>query len=340
MQTMLNSTYIFAEATEILKLDIAVAWWHWALLGSWFVFLLLFDILFVHRKDHTPTLRGSTVQSLVWIALGVLLGGVIWAAYGSEAGGQYFSGYLIEKSLSIDNVFAWSVILAYFAIPKKYQHRVLFWGIFGAIVMRIIFVFAGIALIKRFEPILIVFGLILFWSGFKLLRTREEDEFNPAKSRFFKWLKKIIPVSHDLDGHKLFTVENGKRVATMLFMALLVIEATDAIFAVDSVPAILAVSHTPFIIIASNAAAILGMRALYFVFDFIKGKFWLLNHALGILLLFVATKMFIAPEEVFGFKWFGIHLPTSISLLIITALISGAIVGSLVIKNPHPELEA
>src|SRR6185436_18796503 len=124
---------------------------------------------------------------------------------------------LIEKSLSVDNVFAWSVVLAYFAIPKKYQHRVLFWGIFGAIVMRIIFVFAGIALIKRFEPILIVFGIILFWSGLKLLRTKEEDEFNPAKSKLFLAVKKIIPVSHQLDGHKLFTVENGKRVATMLF---------------------------------------------------------------------------------------------------------------------------
>jgi tellurite resistance protein TerC len=330
----------FASTSEVLELDIGVEWWHWALLCSWFLFLILFDILVVHRKDHRPTLRSSTIQSLVWIGLGILLGGVIWAAYGSEAGGQYFSGYLIEKSLSVDNVFAWSVILAYFAIPQKYQHRVLFWGIFGAIFMRIIFVFMGIALLDKFESILLLFGLILVWSGLKLLKTREQDEFNPAKSKLFKITKKLIPVSHHLDGHKLFTMENGKRVATMLFMALLVIETTDVIFAVDSVPAILAVSRTPFIIIASNAAAILGMRALYFVFEFIKDKFWLLNHALGILLLFVGVKMLIAPEQVLGYKWFGIHVPTSLSLLIITALIGGAIVGSLLFKNPHPELEA
>lgn len=333
---MLN---LFAEAKEILVLDISVEWWHWVLLASWFTFLLLFDILVVHRKDHTPTLKSATTQSLVWISLGVLLGVVVWRYYGSEAGAQYFSGYLIEKSLSIDNVFAWSVILGYFAIPKKYQHRVLFWGIFGAILMRIIFVFAGIALIEKFEPILLVFGLILLWSGIKLLKTKHNDEFNPASSKMYGLLKKIIPVSHNLDGHKLFTHENGKRAATILFMALVVIEATDVVFAVDSVPAILAVSRTPFIIIASNAAAILGMRALYFVFEFIKDKFWLLNKALGILMLFIGVKMFIAPDVIFGKEWFGVHIPTMTSLAIIATLITGAIVGSLLIPNPHPETE-
>lgn len=328
---------IFAEAQEILVLDISVEWWHWLLLACWFTFLILFDILIVHRKDHTPTLKSATIQSLVWIALGILLGIVIWIHYGSEAGSQYFTGYLIEKSLSIDNVFAWSVILSYFAVPKKYQHRVLFWGIFGAIFMRIIFVFAGIALIEKFEPILLLFGLILLWTGIKLLRTKEKDEFNPASSKMYKVLKKLIPVSHKLDGHKLFTKENGKRVATMLFMALLVIEATDVVFAVDSVPAILAVSRTPFIIIASVAAAILGMRALYFVFDIIKDKFWLLNKALGIMMVYIGVKMIIAPYQLFGMGWFGIHINTGISLAVITILITGAIIGSLVIKNPNPE---
>jgi tellurite resistance protein TerC len=328
---------IFAEAQEILVLDINVEWWHWVLLASWFTFLLLFDILVVHRNDHTPTLKSATTQSLIWVGLGVFLGIVIWVYYGPEAGGQYFSGYLIEKSLSIDNVFAWSVILGYFAIPKKYQHRVLFWGIFGAIFMRIIFIFAGIALIEKFQPILLLFGLILIWSGIKLLKTKHTDVFNPASSKLYNLLKKIIPVSRHLDGHKLFTHENGKRVATILFMALVVIEATDVVFAVDSVPAILAISRTPFIIIASTAAAILGMRALYFVFDFIKDKFWLLNKALGILMLFIGVKMFIAPDQVFGYDWFGIHIETMVSLAIIATLITSAVVGSLVIKNPHAE---
>ena len=319
----------------IEKLNINVAWWHWALLGTWFMFLILFDILVVHKKDHTPTLKSSVHQSLAWIGLGVLLGVVVAFVYGGEAGGQYFNGYLIEKSLSIDNVFAWSVILTYFRVPKLYQHRVLFWGIFGAIVMRMVFVFAGIAVIERFEPILLVFGLILLYSGVKMLRTKEEHEFDPANSKQLKIAKRFIPVSHHLDGHKLFTHENGKRVATMLFMALLVVEATDVIFAVDSVPAILAVSREPFIIIASNAAAILGMRALYFVFEFIKDKFWLLNHALGVLLLFVGAKMLLAPHEVFGLKWFNFHISTVISLLVIVILLGGAVAGSLLLPPPN-----
>ncbi len=321
--------FAISASEKVLELTINVAWWHWLLLGAWFLFLILFDILVIHRKDHTPTLKSSVHQSLGWIGLGVALGIVVWLAYGSEAGGQYFSGYLIEKSLSIDNVFAWSVILSYFSVPKKYQHRVLFWGIFGAILMRAIFVFAGIAIIERFEPILLIFGLVLFYSGFRLLKTREEDEFNPAKSRLFGQLQRIIPFSHKLDGHNLFTLHNGKRAATVLFMALVVIEATDVVFAVDSVPAILAVSRTPFIIIASNAAAILGMRALYFVFEFIKDKFWLLNHALGILLLFVGAKMLVAPENIFGLSWLGLHISTAISLIVITILIVGAILLSI-----------
>lgn len=322
--------FFLAQATV---LDIDVAWWHWALLGAWFLFLILFDILVVHRKDHTPTLKSSVNQSLIWIGLGIGLGAVIAVAYGGEAGNQYFSGYLIEKSLSIDNVFAWSVILAYFKIPKMYQHRVLFWGIFGALVMRTAFVFAGISLINHFEPVLIIFGLVLLLSGTKLFKTKEEDEFDPGKSRLFRAFKKHFRLSHNLDGHKLFTVENGKRVATMLFMALLIIEVTDAIFAVDSVPAVLAVSRSPFIVLASNAAAILGLRALYFVFEFIKDKFWLLNKALGILLIFVGLKMIAAPEVLFGHEWLAFHISTNISLLVIATILTFGIAGSLLIPN-------
>ena len=322
--------YVASASAKVGEtLNIHAAWWHWALLGTWFLFLILFDILVVHKKDHTPTLKSSVHQSMVWIGLGVALGLVVMLAYGHEASTQYFSGYLIEKSLSIDNVFAWSVILAHFRVPGKYQHRVLFWGIFGALIMRTIFVFAGIALINRFEPILLFFGLLLGYSGFKLLHTKEEDEFDPSKSKLFRAVKKLIPLSHHLDGHKLFTHENGKRVATMLFMALLVVEVTDVIFAIDSVPAILAVSRDPFIVLSSNAAAILGLRALYFVFEFIKDKFWMLNKALGVLLFFVGAKMFISPSHVFGREWLGIHLSTPVSLGVIVITLSIGIIGSL-----------
>ncbi len=323
-----------SAAAEALRLN--VSWWHWVMLGGWFLFLILFDLLVVHKRDHTPTLKSSIRQSLVWISLGLGLGIVVLLGYGREAGGQYFTGYLIEQSLSIDNVFAWSVILSYFAIPQKYRHRVLFWGIFGALVMRAVFVFAGIALINRFEGILLIFGLILIYSAFKLLTKNDDEEFDPGTNKLFIWIRKHIPVSHQLDGHNLFTIENGKRVATVLFAALVVIEVTDAIFAVDSVPAILAVSRDPFIVLSSNAAAILGLRALYFVFEFIKDRFWLLNKGLGLLLLFIGGKMLLTPEQVFGQEWFGLHLPTMLSLGVIALFIGSTVAGSLLFPKKEP----
>ncbi len=328
--------HLFAEAAvNTLALNLHIQWWHWALLGGWFLLLILVDILVLHRKDKPVGIREAIWQSVAWVLLGAGLGIVILNAFGGEAASQYFSAYLVEKSLSIDNVFTWSIILAYFRIPKKYQHRILFWGVIGAIVLRTIFVFAGIALIKRFEPILILFGGILLWSGIRLLRTKKDHVYDPHNSRFFRVAKAIIPMTHSFDGHKLFTRKNGKRVATMLFMALLVVEFTDVIFAVDSVPAALAVSHEPFLIVASNAAAILGMRALYFVFDHIKERFWMLSYALALLLLFVGLKLVIAPREIFGIAWFNIHIPTNLSLLIIGGLLCGGIIGSFMFKQPR-----
>lgn len=308
--------------------------WHWGLLIGWFLFLIVFDLLVLHRSDHEPNLRQAMVESFVWIGLGIGLGAIFWFAYGGIGGQQYFSGYLIEKSLSIDNVFAWSVILGYFAIPPKYQYRVLFWGIFGALVMRAIFIFGGIALIQQFEAVLVLFAAVLLYTGIKLLITKEKYEFDPGSSRMFSWLKRHVRVSHQLDGHNFFTIENGKRVATMLFLALLVIEATDVVFAVDSVPAILAVSRDPFIVFASNAAAILGLRSLYFVFAKVKDKFWLLNKALGILMIAIALKMVLTSHELLGIKWFGIEVSTTISLLTISVVLIGGIVSSLIFKNP------
>ncbi len=327
-------TLLATETANTALRNFNIPGWHWAILISWFVFLILFDILVLHRHDHTPTLRESSVQSIAWIALGLGLGVLFWPLYGGDAASQYFSGYIIEKSLSIDNVFAWSVILSYFAVPKKYQHRVLFWGVIGALVMRIIFIFAGIAVIERFEPVLLIFGALLLFSGWKILSHGDEAGFDPGKSRALAFFQKIIPVSHKLDGHNLFTHENGKRVATMLFIALLAVEMTDLVFAVDSVPAILAVSRDPFIVFASNAAAILGLRALYFVFDKIKDRFWLLNKALGLLLIGVGIKMIISPEKLFGREWLGIHVPTSVSLAIIATFISVTIIASIFLKRP------
>lgn len=328
----------FAETKQYL-VTFDIPGWHWAVLVSWFLFLLFFDLIVLHRKDKAPSLKHAVMESSVWIALGVALGVVFWYLYGSLAGQQYFSGFLIEKSLSIDNVFAWAVIFSYFKIPAKYQYRVLFWGIFGALVMRAIFIFAGIAIIERFEPIVIVLAAILFFTGAKLLFTPESHEFDPGTSKLFKWVKRHIPLSHGFDGHNFFTIENGKRVATVLFLALLVVEFTDVIFAIDSVPAILAISRDPFIVFASNAAAILGLRSLYFVFAKIKDMFWLLNKALGVLMILIALKMGLGPEHLFGMDWFGFHVPTLVSLFSIVVIIGSAIALSLVIPNPHPRKE-
>lgn len=326
---------ILAVASNDTLQNFNVPGWHWVVLIAWFTFLILLDILVLHRHDHSPSLKEATTQSLMWVGLGVGLGVLFWPLYGADAAGQYFSGYIIEKSLSVDNVFAWSLILSYFAIPKKYQHRVLFWGVVGALIMRVIFIFAGIAAIERFEPVLILFGGILLWSGFKILTHDHGIEVNPAKSYFVRLMRRLIPVSHNLDGHKLFTLENGKRVATMLFIALLAVEFTDLLFAVDSVPAILAVSRDPFIVFSSNAAAILGLRALYFVFDKIKDRFWLLNKALGLLLIGVGIKMVISPATLFGYDWFNIHIPTGVSLATIAVFMLVTIGASLYLPPPE-----
>lgn len=316
---------------------LSIPGWHWGILVGWFALLLIVDILVLHRKDHEPSLKEATAQSLVWIGLGVGLGVLFWPLYGSSASAQYFAGYLIEKSLSIDNVFAWSVLLAYFKIPKKYQHRVLFWGIFGALIMRAIFIFAGIAVLERFEPALLIFGAILLYSGAKLFASHNELEFDPTKSHMLKFFRRVIPVSHHLDGHKLFTYENGKRVATMLFIALLAIEMTDVVFAIDSVPAILAISRDPFIVFSSNAAAILGLRALYFVFDKIKERFWLLNKALGLILVGVGFKMILGPHTLFGRPWFGLEVPIGVSLALIATILVGSVILSSLITQPENE---
>jgi tellurite resistance protein TerC len=250
---------LFADTASQVTETFNVPGWHWAILIFWFSFLIIADLVVFHRNDHIPTFKSAAWQSAAWIALGVGLGLLFWPLYGSTASAQYFSGYLIEKSLSIDNVFAWAVILTYFKIPKKYQHRVLFWGVFGALIMRAIFIFAGIAVIERFEPILLFFGGILIYSGVRLFANSEDHEFDPVNSKTLKFFQRIIPTTHHLDGHKLFTIENGKRVATILFIALFAVELTDVIFAIDSVPAILAISRDPFIVFASNAAAILGL---------------------------------------------------------------------------------
>ena len=303
------------RSESFVDLDVTAA--AWIGLIALIVVMLAID-LYRHREAHAPSTREALVESSVWIACGLAFGGVIAWAYGSDAFSEYISGYLIEKSLSVDNVFVWSILFTTLAIPVKYQHRVLFWGIFGALTMRAIFIFVGSALIAKFWWLLMVFGVFLVYTGFKVIRHRA-DEGHEQATRGLGLLRKIMPVSDELDGQHFFTRINGVRTATPLLAALFVIEITDVIFAVDSVPAILAVSNEPYLVFASNAFAILGMRALYFLLATAKERFHYLSHALGGILIFVGIKMSIS-------HWY--HLNTYVSLAIIIVMLTAAIVFS------------
>ncbi|MGI9601075.1 MAG: TerC family protein [Acidimicrobiales bacterium] len=297
--------------------DIEVEAWHWIALIVIILVLLAID-LYRHRGDHEPTARGALGESAVWIACGLAFGVAVLVIWGGEAFGEYISGYLIEKSLSIDNVFVWSLVFSTMAVPLRYQHRVLFWGVFGALVMRAGFIALGSALISQFSWVLIIFGVFLIWSGLKIIRHRE-DERTDSATPGLGLLRRIMPVTEEYDGRKFFTVVDGVKAATPLFAALVVIEVTDIIFAVDSVPAILAVSNEPFLVFASNAFAILGLRALYFLLADARERFHYLSHGLGAVLIFVGIKMIIG-------RWY--HIDTFVSLGIITAILVAAILFS------------
>jgi len=315
------------DTSKFVVLDVAAIWW--IALLTIIGLLLLFDLLVVHRESHEIKTREAAIESAVWISIGLAFGLAVWWGFGGGAAGEYYSGYLIEKSLSVDNVFVWALIFSYFKVPTRYQHRVLFWGIFGALVMRAIFIFAGIALIEKFDWVLYVFGAFLLFTAGKLVFS-DNDHVDPSKSKFLKLVHKVVPLTDELDGQKLFTRVNGKRLATPLFAVLLLIEMTDVLFAVDSVPAVLAVSHEQFIVFASNAFAILGLRALYFLLADMHARFSHLQQGLAIILAFVGIKMIIHG-------WY--QIPTWLSLLVI-ALVLATSVGFSLKANPSTDAVA
>ena len=305
-----------ADRSTFVDLDVPLGAW----IGLLVVMLALLAMdLYRHRDAHAPSPKEALTESIIWVMCGLTFAVVIAIVFGGDAFGEYISGYLIEKSLSVDNVFVWSMLFATLSIPLRYQHRVLFWGIFGALTLRAIFILLGTALIGRFWWILLVFGVFLVYTGAKVIRHRA-DEGQSEATRGLGLLRKIMPVTDQLDGQKFFTKLNGRRAATPLLAALFVVEVTDLIFAVDSVPAILAVSNEPYLVFASNAFAILGLRAMYFLLANAKERFHYLSHALGGILIFVGIKMAIS-------HWY--HMNTYLSLAIIVAILIAAIVFSL-----------
>jgi len=293
----------------------------------WFAFLggvavmLLVDLLVLHKEAHEITMREAAVTSAVWIAIGVSFSLVLWAVLdnGDTAAVRYLTGYVIEKSLSVDNVFVWAVIFGYFSVPGRYQHRVLFWGIFGALVMRAIFIAVGAELLESFEWMLFVFGGFLVFTAVRVA-FHDADEIHPENNPVLKLVRRFVPVTAEYDGQKLFTKRGARRMATPLFVVLVMIEATDVVFAVDSVPAILAVSSDRFVVFSSNAMAILGLRALYFLLEGMRDRLVHLNKGLGVILAYVGTKMIVS-------HWY--HIDPFISLGIILGVLAVTVVASL-----------
>jgi tellurite resistance protein TerC len=283
------------------------------------LFLLALDLGVFHRKEHEISLKEALYWSLFWVGLSLLFNLGIFLHFGSVKGLEFLTGYVIEKALSVDNIFVFLVIFSFFNVPKIYHHKVLFWGILGALIMRALFIFAGTTLIQAFHWIIYIFGIFLVLTGFKILLQRKE-EIDPERNPILRVFRKVVPIVPEYHGSRFLILEKGRRYATPLLLVLVVIEATDLVFAVDSIPAIFAVTLDPFIVYTSNIFAILGLRALYFLLAGVIDKFRYLKIGLGGVLIFVGIKMLISHFYV---------LPIGISLIIVTLLIGGSIFFSL-----------
>ena len=292
--------------------------WAWAAVLAVILLMLAVDLL-AHRKAHVVSVREAGVWSAVWVALGVGFGGLVWWAYGAEHGGEYFAGYLIEKSLAVDNVFIFALIFSYFAVPRQYQHRVLFYGVVGALVLRALFIAGGVALIENFAWVLYLFGAFLVFTGWKLFRQRHED-LDPSGNPVLRLIRKRVPSTDEYHGQKFWVKKAGSWVATPLFTVLVLVETSDIIFAVDSIPAIFAVTREPFLVFTSNAFAILGLRAMYFLLADLMHRFVYLKAGLAAILVFVGAKMLLLDV---------VKIPIWLSLTVIGCSLAVAVITSL-----------
>ncbi len=292
--------------------------------------MLALDLGIFHRDIHKVSVKEAIVWSCVWIGLALLFDLFIYLDhdFGKIKALEFLTGYVIEYSLSVDNIFVFILIFSYFAVKEQYQHKILFWGILGALIMRGIFIFAGISLINRFHWIVLIFGGFLVFTGIRML-FQKETEADPEKNALIRFFRKFLPVTHTLHEDKLFIRQNRKYYATPLFMVLVIIESSDLLFAVDSIPAILAISHDRFIVYTSNIFAILGLRSLYFAIAGIMGYFRYLKVGLAFVLTFVGLKMLSA--------YFVFEIPIVLSLLIIVGILSVSILASVIFPRKASE---
>lgn len=314
------------------NVHLSVEPWMWVALVAFVVTLLLIDVLLFHRRAHKISLREAGLESAVWIGIGLAFTGVIYllADPGQKgtAAGEYLAAFLIEQSLSVDNVFVWAVILSYFAVPAQYQFRVLYWGVFGAIVLRGAFIFAGVAVIRRFAVALAVFGAVLLYTAIRLA-FRGEEEVDPANSVTLRVVRRVIPSTNELHGQHLFVRQHHRLLATPLFAVLVVIEVTDLVFAFDSIPAIFGVTQDAFIVFSGVTFAMLGLRSLYFLVGGMKDRFRYLHYGLAAILAFVGLKLILGyTSDAFSFPLDRFHPPVWVSLLVIVSILTISIVAS------------
>lgn len=297
----------------------AAPWWAWGGFHAFIFFMLALDLGVFNRRIHAPSIREAAVWSAVWIALSLGFCGLIFYGEGTQKGLEWFTGYVLEKSLSVDNLFVFVLVFGSFQVDLRHQHRVLFWGVLGALVMRAAMILAGTALLIRFEWMIYVFGGFLVYTGLKMLLVKEVAS-NPADNPLVRAFRRFIPFDEKA-GHERFTiVKAGRRFATPMLLVLLTIEVTDLVFAVDSIPAVLAVSRDPFVVYTSNIFAVLGLRSLYFLLAKMMDRFHRLKTGLAVVLTFVGVKMCIAD-------W--VHIPVQYSLLVIASVLAGSVVASL-----------
>jgi tellurite resistance protein TerC len=279
----------------------------------------------ISARDQDSTFKEAVWWSVFWIVLSVGFGFFVWFHYGGEQGLEFFAGYLLEKSLSVDNLFVFVLLFRSFAIPPRYQHRVLFWGVLGAIVLRGALILAGVALVRRFHWIIAVFGAILVYTAWKILFHEEEEDAEPADNAVVRWVAANLPMTSTIDGPQFFVRAGGSIAATPLVLALIAAETTDLVFALDSIPAVFAVTDDPFLVFSSNICAVMGLRALYFVVRGALARLRYLKPGLAAILVFVGLKMLL-------FKW--VELPTGTSLLIIAAILAMALLVSWLRRAP------
>jgi tellurite resistance protein TerC len=302
----------------------------WAGFILFVLLMLALDLGVFHRKTHEVKFKEALSWSGVWISLALVFNLGIWWKFGPTPGMQFLTGYLIEKSLSIDNIFVFVVIFSALKIPALYQHRVLFWGILSALVLRAVMIFAGVAMLERFHWLIYVFGAFLIFTGAKLFLQRNKEE-HPEDGAVMKLARRVIPSTNRFDKDHFFTVENGRKLATPLFMSLVLVELTDVLFALDSIPAIFAVTTDPFLVFTSNIFAILGLRSLFFVLAGMVEKFSYLKVGLSAVLVFVGAKMALIDV---------VKVPPALSLGVISLLLGGSIVASLLKARAQERTEA